>query len=538
MPEIQMKILIVDDEPLNIDVLHNLLKEDYKIMAAINGKQALKVALSDSPPDLILLDIMMPEMDGYEVCSLLKSEEKTKNIPVIFVTAMGQITDETKGLEVGAIDYLTKPISPPIVQARIKTHLELKKRRDELQKAYNVIESQKKRMQDELDFGRDIQMSMVPQEFPAFPDRNELSIHAILHPAKEVGGDFYDYFFIDENRICICVGDVSGKGVPAALFMAVTRTLVRARASDEFSTASIITRVNDELSQDNKQCMFVTVFLAILDVVSGVLTYTNGGHNPPIIRSAQNETFLLDNRHGPVLGAVSGLTYKEDFYQLQKDDLLFLFTDGITEAMNPENSFFGDNHLLELISKSKIEDPEEVVTFIYNQIKLFEDGADQFDDITALAMRYDVVPDLDELFKVEIHIGNKLSEMDVVKLKFSDFAKENAIPQSLRRQLILVLDELLNNVISNAYIDDEKHEISISFELTSNRLCIIITDDGIPFNPFERAGLDITSGVEDRESGGLGIDLVKNLMDKTTYQRRVDQNIVTLVKRIDRSQIE
>jgi len=533
MPENKKKILVVDDERLNINVLHDLLKEDYKIMAAISGKQALKAALSDNPPDLILLDIMMPEMDGYEVCTLLKADKKSKDIPVIFVTAMGQTADETKGLEVGAVDYLTKPISGPIVLARIKNHLELKIKRDELQKAYNTIEIQKKRMQDELDVGRDIQMSMVPQIFPPFPERKEFSIHALLYPAREVGGDFYDFFFIDENRVCVCIGDVSGKGVPAALFMAVSRTLIKARATDEYSTASIITRVNDELCQDNKKYMFVTVFLAVLDVVSGKLTYTNAGHNPPIVRTSAGEAILLDNRHGPVLGALSGLAYREDCHHMNKDDLLFLFTDGVTEAKNPENVFFGDKYLFELMSEGKNKCPEETVNFIYDQVKSFENGADQFDDITVLALQFNIEPSLEKLPKVELQIGNKLSEMEAVKLRFNEFAELNCISASISRKLKLVFDELLNNVISYAYKDDEKHKIAISFELLGNRLSITIIDDGIPFNPFESTAPDTTLGLENREIGGLGIHLVKNLMDKTSYQRRVNQNVVTLVKEIE-----
>ena len=202
MTEANQKILIVDDERLNITVLNDLLKSDYKIMAAISGKQALKAAQSENPPDLILLDIMMPEMDGYEVCSILKANEKTKDIPVMFVTAMGQTSDETKGLEVGAVDYLTKPISPPIVHARVMAHLKLKKQRDELNEAYRLIESQKARMEDELSVGRDIQMSMVPQVFPPYPNRYEFTLHAKLFPAREVGGDFYDYFCFSISYNC------------------------------------------------------------------------------------------------------------------------------------------------------------------------------------------------------------------------------------------------------------------------------------------------------------------------------------------------
>ena len=339
MAEEQEKILVVDDERLNINVLVDLLKPDYKMMAAKSGEQALKAVQVANPPDLILLDIMMPEMDGYEVCRRLKADEATRDIPVIFITAMGETSDETKGLEVGAVDYLTKPISPPIVQARVKTHLALKRNLAELQKAYKIIEAQKDRMEDELNVGHKIQMSMVPQTFPPFPDRDEFSIHAALHPAREVGGDFYDYFFIDENRLCICIGDVSGKGVPAALFMAVTKTLIKARATDDFSTASIITRVNDEISQNNKAYMFVTIFTGILDLRTGNLTFTNAGHNPPHIKRVNGSLELLSQRHGPVIGAQAGLAFKEDTVTLSKGDFLLMYTDGVTEARNREKEF-------------------------------------------------------------------------------------------------------------------------------------------------------------------------------------------------------
>jgi len=162
----QQKILVVDDERFNINVLVDLLKPKYKMMAAKSGAQALKAAGSANPPDLILLDIMMPEMDGYEVCRQLKADSATRDIPVIFVTAMGQEQDETKGLELGAADYLTKPVSPAIVEARVKTQLALKKNMEDLRHAYTIIEAQKDRMQEELNVGRDIQLAMVPKHFP------------------------------------------------------------------------------------------------------------------------------------------------------------------------------------------------------------------------------------------------------------------------------------------------------------------------------------------------------------------------------------
>jgi sigma-B regulation protein RsbU (phosphoserine phosphatase) len=532
MTEAKQKILIVDDERLNINILNDLLKTDYKIMAAVNGKQALKAAESKSPPDLILLDIMMPEMDGYEVCSALKANEKTKNIPVIFVTAMGQTSDETKGLEVGAVDYLTKPISPPIVQARIKTHLERKRQRDELQQAYRIIEVQKERMQEELNVGRDIQMSMVPQTFPPFPERKEFAIHAALHPAREVGGDFYDFFFIDENRLCICIGDVSGKGVPAALFMAVTQTLIRARATDDISTASIMTRVNDELSRNNKQYMFVTVFIAILNVVTGKLTYTNAGHNPSYIRKTDGEMVRLDTRHGVVLAASPGLAYKEDRIQLQRGDLLFMYTDGVTEARSPDKVFFGEDRLAALLASNDYESVEAAVEHIVKQTKSFENGAEQFDDITAMALRYEKEPEAKPIPKIEMRIPNQLSEIKNVKVRFNEFSDQTGLSKSIRRKLNLVFDELLNNIISYAYDDQEPHEIMIDFELAGGRLTISVKDDGKPFNPFEMDAPDTTIGLKERQVGGLGIHLVRSLMDKAIYQRHVDKNVVTLVKEV------
>jgi len=272
-------ILAVDDTPENLDVVKGILSPYYTVKAAINGKMALKIVESKLP-DLILLDIMMPEMDGYEVCKRIKENPEASKVPIIFLTAKSQTEDEAAGFKIGAADYILKPVSPPILEARVKTHLALKFSMDALNSAYETIKTQKERMQHELDVGRDIQMSMLPLEFPAFPDRNEFEIYANLLPAREVGGDFYDFFFIGPDELCFLVADVSGKGVPAALFMAVSKTLIKSRAVDDSSPASVITRVNDELSRDNPESMFVTIFIGIINVKTGELRYTNAGHNP------------------------------------------------------------------------------------------------------------------------------------------------------------------------------------------------------------------------------------------------------------------
>jgi sigma-B regulation protein RsbU (phosphoserine phosphatase) len=532
MAEEQQKILVVDDERLNINVLVDLLKPDYKMMAAKNGEQALKAVRVANPPDLILLDIMMPEMDGYEVCRRLKADETTRDIPVIFITAMGETSDETKGLEVGAVDYLTKPISPPIVQARVKTHLALKRNMVELQKAYKIIEVQKDRMEDELNVAHGIQMSMVPQTFPPFPDRDEFSIHAALQPAREVGGDFYDFFFIDENRLCLCIGDVSGKGVPAALFMAVTRTLIKARASEDTSTASILTRVNDEISRDNKAYMFVTLFVGILDTVTGEMVYTNAGHNPTYLRKADGNLERLDTLHGPVVGAKEGLAYKEGRIRVAKGDTLLMYTDGVTEARNPEKEFFEEKRLKELLSEHEFDSAEAVVETTVAAVKQFEDGADQFDDITVLALQFLKQPEAVEIAVLDMTLKNQLTEIDRFKESFNAFSEENGIPTPIRRELNIVFDDLLNNVVSYAYQDDEEHEIEVRVEAAGERIVVSISDDGIPFNPFDADTPDTSLALEERTLGGLGIHLVLNVMDKVVYQRRTDKNMLTMVKKL------
>jgi sigma-B regulation protein RsbU (phosphoserine phosphatase) len=345
-----------------------------------------------------------------------------------------------------------------------------------------------------------------------------------------VGGDFYDFFFIDENRLCVCIGDVSGKGVPAALFMAVTRTLIKARASDDTSTASILTRVNDEISRDNKAYMFVTLFVGILDTVTGELVYTNAGHNPSYIRKADGNLERLDPLHGPVVGAREGLAYKEDSVWIAKGDVLLMYTDGVTEARNREDEFFEEQRLKDLLSGNKFESAEAVVETTVSGVKQFEDGADQFDDITVMALQFLRQPEAAGFPVLDMTLKNQLSEIDLFKESFNAFSEENEIPTPVRRELNMVFDELLNNVVSYAYKDDEEHEIEVRVEAAGERLVVSISDDGIPFNPFDADTPDTGLALEKRTLGGLGIHLVLKVMDKVAYQRRTDKNVLKLVK--------
>jgi sigma-B regulation protein RsbU (phosphoserine phosphatase) len=523
----KMKILVVDDERLNINVLVELLKPNYKMMAAINGQQAIKAANSASPPDLILLDIMMPEMDGYEVCAQLKSDPNTKDIPIIFVTAMGKEESETKGLDLGAADYLPKPISPAIVEARVRTQLALKKNHEELKNAYRLIETQKKRMQTELDVGRDIQLAMVPK---IFPSNAVFDIHARLEPAREVGGDFYDVFSIDEEHICLCVGDVSGKGVPAALFMAMAKTLIKSRATTDSSTASIVTHVNDELSIDNDGCLFVTLYVCILNTQTGVLLTTNAGHNPPLIRTATGEIKALKRLDGPVVAALEEFAYKEGTFQLNNGDSLLMFTDGVTEADTEDGQFFGDPRLEKLFAERTTGKAEDFVAEIFNQVHQFEGENRQADDITVLVMDYFGTEDSDTETSIELKLINELSEIESITDSLMSFTNGHNIPSRITGTICMGLDDLLTNVISYAYNDDKQHEINVKISLIDKSIVTVISDDGMPFNPFQQVSPDVKASIEEREIGGLGVHLVKKMFDKVSYHRNIDKNVVTLIK--------
>ena len=527
----QQKILVVDDEPINIDVLTGLLKQDYRLIVAKNGARALKAAQSGNP-DLVLLDIMMPDMDGYEVCRRLKADESTRDIPVIFITAMNQTDDEALGFELGAADYITKPVSPPILRARVKTQLALTQSRKELEKAYATIKTQKDRMEIELNVGRDIQMSMMPQDFPGGPGSESFSLYARLEAARELGGDFYDFFFLDESTLCFCVGDVSGKGVPAALFMAVTKTLIKSAAGSSRSTAAILSRVNSRLSADNEGCMFVTLFVAICDIHSGAVTYTNAGHNPPYIIDANGSMLRLDTRHGPVAGAMDGIDYREDAVVLKAGDTLLMFTDGVTEATGPSSELFSEARLVGLLEQSAQQEAESLVDSIVSSVHSFEGDAEQADDITVLAFRFHGEQPVDSQAVSVCKTWNGLRTTDEVIAWFETFASAHALDVAIRRKVKLVFDDLLGNVISYAYPDSGVGDITVKLALGNGVLVITLVDDGVPFDPLEKSRPDIDQTVAQRDIGGLGIHLSRELMDEVSYQRRAGQNIVTLETRL------
>jgi PAS domain S-box-containing protein len=395
------------------------------------------------------------------------------------------------------------------------------------------LEIANERMSTELNFARDIQLDMLPLIFPAFPNRTEVVVHAALESAREVGGDFYDFYFLDDDHLCFVIGDVAGKGAPGALMMAVSKTLIKSRAADDSEPASILTHVNDELSQDNKSSMFVTVFLGIINVKTGELVYTNAGHNPPYIRRGDGSLQKVDAFHGPVIGAMSGLPYDQDRVSLQPGDAILLYTDGVTEAFNEQEQLFSESRLEKILVNKDLDSAESIVTGTIEEVNRFAGEAEQSDDITLLAVQHLGLPVEMKSKELRITIKNRYEDMGIVEEQFSEFVEENDLPDAVRQSMSIVLDEMLNNIISYAYQGEKEKDIEVNFELSGKRLVTTIKDSGVPFNPFARETPDVSESIEDREIGGLGIHMVRSLMDEYSYHRQINKNVVTLVKLIE-----
>ncbi len=397
-----------------------------------------------------------------------------------------------------------------------------------------VVESAKARMQEELNVGRDIQRSMLPRVFPAFPDRREIELYAVLEPALEVGGDLYDFFLVDDHRLCFVIGDVSGNGVPAALFMAMTKIMVKTLAASDPSPASIVTHVNDALSADNDSCMFVTLYLGILNLRDGTCLTTNAGHNPPLLKRQDGPFEWLTARDGPLVGAMPGIAFKETTFQLGPGDELFLYTDGVTEADNRRRELFGNDRLKRVLTHSQAISVVDRLGDVMHAVRTFAGETPQADDITMLGLRYHGVAPSDVADRVfRQTIPNQLMAIPDLQMAFEQYVAQWEGAKPLIPTLNMALDDLLNNVVQYAFPHDPtEHQIEVDGEVRDEWVIFTITDDGIPFNPLTVAPPDLSLLLHEREIGGLGIHLVRSMFDEVSYHRNVGRNVLTVKKRL------
>jgi sigma-B regulation protein RsbU (phosphoserine phosphatase) len=378
-------ILAVDDTPTNISLLAGLLGEQYKVKAATNGAKALELAAAN-PPDLILLDIMMPGLSGYDVLERLRADPRLRHIPVIMISAVDEIESVIRCIELGAEDYLPKPFNPTLLRTRVGASLEKKRLRDDIVRHLDQIEN-------ELKAAREIQLSMVPLDFQSPTAARPVEIFATLEPARDIGGDLYDFFWGEDGRLYFVVADVSGKGAPAALFMARIKTMTRmvAMLYREPSGAAvepgrICAKINEDVCIDNRQDMFVTVFFGILDPGTRVLTYCNAGHNTPYI-IGMNGAMPLAGAHGIPMGILGDYAYETETCTLAGGDCIFAYTDGVTEAMDADASFFSDKRLERVLVGLAGAPARAVVSEVIASVRDFSAGEPQADDIAAMAIR-------------------------------------------------------------------------------------------------------------------------------------------------------
>ena len=371
------RVLIVDDVKANVDILVQALNGDYKLSVALGGQQALD-AVRRSPPDLVLLDIVMPDIDGYEICRRLRATEATRDLPVMFLSSLEDVNDKARGFEAGGNDYLTKPFEVLEVKARVRSLL----------KAKSYAEAVKEAAERDLRIAREIQMGLLPANLPAQIQGTGLEVHAVLEPARQVGGDLFEVLRLGPARVLVAVGDVSGKGIPAALFMAVAMTLLRSLARQGGSPEQILAQLNDELRQQNPRGMFVTLQCLVFDLAKGIVTCASAGHHAAARITPGRAPELVFTSSGLVLGLLPADAIVPETLELHAGDRFVLFTDGVSEALDSKDDLFGEERLLAELHTLTGRGASETTRGVLEAVRRHAGGAQQSDDITVMSVDY------------------------------------------------------------------------------------------------------------------------------------------------------
>ena len=419
----------------------------------------------------------------------------------------------------------------------IKTRDEIRNLRDSFEKMQHSLVSYVKELKEttaqkalivsELKVANDIQMSMLPKVYPPFPERDDLDIFGQLKPAKAVGGDLFDFFIRDE-KLMFCIGDVSGKGVPAALVMAVTRALFRSVSATEASPDRIVSSINGALSENNDSSMFVTLFVGVLDLPTGRLRYTNAGHDAPLLLGSDMELMAVDSNL-PV-GVLPDWKFTVQESHITPQTIIFLYTDGLTEAENIDHDLFGEQRILDT-AKTAQRTPRELIDQIAGAVQEFVGEAEQSDDLTMLAIQY-TKKQLDVRFQRSITLPNDVSEVPRLAEFVDSVCEAMDFDMGTTMQLNLAIEEAVVNVMNYAYPSGTKGDVTIEAQANEKRLKFVITDQGMPFDPTAKKEVDTTLSAEERSIGGLGIHLVRQIMDSINYERVGGTNVLTLRKKL------
>ena len=387
---------------------------------------------------------------------------------------------------------------------------------------------EKGRIESELNIARDIQMSMLPKTFPPFPDRNDIEIYGKQKPAKEVGGDLYDFYIRDE-KLFFCIGDVSGKGVPASLVMAVTRTLFRTISFKEALPERIMFGINNAMADNNESNMFVTLFLGVLDLPTGRLRYSNAGHNAPMLIG--QTIGLLPCAANVPLGVQTDWKFSQQETTIDLNTCIFLYTDGLTEAENAANEQFMEERMIE-VAKGMSHEPQQMIEQMFNAVHQFVGNAEQSDDLTMLAIQYTKPLEKDMKLQRSITLPNDIEKVPVLAEFVDEVCEIAGFDMSTTMGINLALEEAVVNVMSYAYQPGTTGNVNIEAIANETRLKFIISDWGTPFDPTAEKEVDTTLSAEERPIGGLGIHLVRQIMDSINYERIDGMNVLTLRKKL------
>lgn len=392
-----------------------------------------------------------------------------------------------------------------------------------------VANADKQRIDNELMIARNIQMDMLPEKYPPFPDRDDLDLYGSLVPAKMVGGDLYDFFIRDE-KLYFCIGDVSGKSVPAALVMAVTHSLFLSISSHESHPARIMQSINESLCRGNESNMFVTFFIGVLDLPTGIMRYCNAGHNPPFFKVGDSVEPLPAKANLP-LGVMDKMDYLLQQVDVKPETTIVLYTDGLTEAKNTKHQLYGVDRTLQVLKGCDNTTAERLVQSLTQNVNAFVDGAEPSDDLTLLAIRYTPHEETWTLSR-SITLDNDVAQVTELNQFVRSVTEELQLDKSLSNHIKLAVEEVVVNIMDYAYVVDTKGQVRVEALANDKRLRFIITDSGRPFDPTSVSRADTTLTVEERPIGGLGILLVRNLMDSINYERIDGKNILRIEKRI------
>ena len=382
---------------------------------------------------------------------------------------------------------------------------------------------EKERIGTELKLANLIQSNSLPNDFPAFPERHDFDLYALMRPAKEVGGDFYDFFLIDDNHLGLVMADVSGKGVPAALFMMVTKILVNEISHIYESPGEVLTLVNDRICSNNKNNMFITVWLGIVNLKTGEVVAANAGHEDPAIYNG-NEFIIDKQKHGIPIGAMDGYKYKDYKFKLKTGNKLFVYTDGVPEAEDNNDKMFGLDNMIKSLNKVKESSCTGILNSMKNDVDKFVNGAVQFDDLTMLCFEYIGKSKIKrkQVFKADV------LELDNV-LSYVHSIVDKKISKKQSMKLDVVIEEIFVNIAKYAY--DDVGDVLIEVLFDKNKLILTFVDEGNPFNPLEKDDPDTSLSSDERQIGGLGIFMVKKMMDKVKYEYKDNKNILIVEKK-------